>query len=171
MVRGGKRRGAGRPKGSGKFSESTKAIRVPESMVNRILEYAYAGGFKLPLYENKVSAGSPTPVDDHIEDMIDLGKYLIPNPSSTFFIRVIGYSMINAGIQPDDMLIVDRDIEAKHNKIIIASINGELTVKRLYNKAGQIRLMPENDEFNPIDIESEENLHILGVVTNIIHTV
>jgi len=171
MARGGKRSGAGRPKGSGKFSESTKAIRVPESMVERILEYAHAGGFKQPLYGSKVSAGHPAQTDDFIEDMMDLGKYLVPDPASTFFIRVVGDSMINAGIQADDMLIVDHNIEVKHNKIVIASVNGELTVKRLYHKGGKIRLMPENDAFKPIDIESEESLQILGVVTNVIHAV
>ena len=89
MPRGGKRSGAGRPKGTGKFSESTKAIRVPESMVERILEYAHAGGFKLPLYGGKVAAGCPAPTDDYIEGMIDLGEYLIHDPASTFFVRVV----------------------------------------------------------------------------------
>ncbi len=171
MGRGGKRQGAGRPKGSGKFSESTKAIRVPESMVDRIIKYAYAGGFKLPLYGSKVSAGSPVSADDYIEGMIDLGNYLIPEPASAFFVRVTGYSMINAGIQPDDMLIVKRSVEAQHGKIVIAAVDGELTVKRLYNKKGQVRLMPENDQFSPINIDSEESLHIWGVVTNVIHSV
>ncbi len=170
MPRGGKRKGAGRPKGSGKFFESTKAIRIPVSMVDRVLEYAYAGGFKLPLYGSKVAAGSPTPTDDHIEGMLDLGEYLVNDPATTFFVRVTGYSMINAGINPGDMLIVDRAIEARHDKIVIAAVNGELTVKRLFKKQGEIRLIPENDEFSPIKIEAEESLHIWGVVTNVIHS-
>ncbi|NOQ80005.1 MAG: translesion error-prone DNA polymerase V autoproteolytic subunit, partial [Gammaproteobacteria bacterium] len=147
MPRGGKRSGAGRPKGTGKFSESTKAIRVPESMVERILEYAHAGGFKLPLYGGKVAAGCPAPTDDYIEGMIDLGEYLIDDPSTTFFVRVTGYSMINAGIHPDDILIVDRGLEPRHGKIVIAAVDGELTVKRLYKKQDEVRLMPENDDF------------------------
>lgn len=171
MPRGGKRSGAGRPKGTGKYSEPTKAIRVPESMVERILEFAHSGGFKLPLYGGKVAAGCPAPTDDYIEGMLDLSEHLIHDPASTFFVRVTGYSMINSGIHPDDILIVDRSLEAHHGKIVIAAVDGELTVKRLYKKQGRVRLMPENDEFEPIEIGPEETLHIWGVVTNVIHTV
>ncbi len=171
MPRGGKRSGAGRPKGTGKYSESTKAIRVPESMVERILEFAHSGGFKLPLYGGKVAAGCPAPTDDYIEGMLDLSEHLIHDPASTFFVRVTGYSMINAGIHPDDILIVDRSLQPNHGKIVIAAIDGELTVKRLYKKQGEVRLMPENDDFEPIEIGSEETLHIWGIVTNVIHTV
>jgi len=170
MARGGKRQGAGRPKGTGKFSESTKAIRVPESMVERILEYAHSGGFKIPLYGGKVAAGCPAPTDDYIEDQIDLAEHLIHNPTATFFVRVTGFSMVNAAIHPDDILIVDRSMEAQHGKIVIAAVEGELTVKRLYKKSGLVRLMPENDDFEPIDIAPEETLHIWGVVTNVIHS-
>lgn len=171
MPRGGKRPGAGRPKGTGKFSESTKAIRVPESMVDRILEYAHSGGFQLPIYGGKVAAGCPAPTDDYIEGMMDLTEHLINDPASTFFVRVTGYSMINAGIHPDDILVVDRSLTPRHGKIVIAAVEGELTVKRLYQKDEKVRLMPENDEFAPIDISAEQALHIWGVVTNVIHTV
>ncbi len=171
MPRGGKRQGAGRPKGTGKYSESTKAIRVPESMVERILEYARSGGFKLPVYGGKVAAGCPAPTDDYIEGMMDLAEYLIQDPAATFFVRVTGYSMINAGIHPDDILVVDRSLEPRHGKIVIAALDGELTVKRLDKKKGRVRLLPENDDFNPIDISPEETLHIWGVVTNVIHSV
>ena len=171
MPRGGKRPGAGRPKGTGKYSESTRAIRVPESMVDRILEYAHSGGFKLPLYGGKVAAGSPAPTDDYIEGMMDLTEHLINDPATTFFVRVTGYSMINAGIHPDDILVVDRSLEPRHGKIVIAAVEGELTVKRLYKKNRTVRLLPENDEFEAIDIAPDEVLHIWGVVTNVIHTV
>ena len=171
MPRGGKRAGAGRPKGTGKYAESTRAIRVPESMVERILEYAHSGGFKLPLYGGKVAAGSPAPTDDYIEGMMDLTEHLINDPATTFFVRVTGYSMINAGIHPDDILVVDRSLEPRHGKIVIAAVEGELTVKRLYKKNRTVRLMPENDEFEAINIAPDEVLHIWGVVTNVIHTV
>lgn len=171
MPRGGKRPGAGRPKGTGKYSESTRAIRVPESMVDRILEYAHSGGFKLPIYGGKVAAGSPAPTDDYIEGMMDLTEHLINDPATTFFVRVTGYSMINAGIHPDDILVVDRSLEPRHGKIVIAAVEGELTVKRLYKKNRSVRLMPENDEFEAIEIAPDEVLHIWGVVTNVIHTV
>lgn len=171
MPRGGKRPGAGRPRGTGKYSESTRAIRVPESMVDRILEFAHSGGFKLPLYGGKVAAGSPAPTDDYIEGMMDLTEHLINDPATTFFVRVTGYSMLNAGIHPDDILVVDRSLTPRHGKIVIAAVEGELTVKRLYQKDNVVRLMPENDEFQPIDIRPDETLHIWGVVTNVIHTV
>lgn len=173
MQRGGKRRGAGRPKGTGKFTETTKAVRVPESMVERIMEYAYAGGFKLPLYALKTSTDpsvSETETTATIERMIDLGHYLISDQSSTFLIQVNDNSMSEAGIHPDDILIIDRSIEALHNKFVIAKINDELLVRRLYNKNNKIRLLPENSRFSPIDFESKESLVILGVVTNLIHS-
>ncbi len=169
MPRGGKRAGAGRPKGTGKYAEPTKAIRVPVSMVDKILEYAHSGGFQLPLYGGKIAAGCPAPTDDYIEGMMDLSEHLIHDPATTFFVRVTGYSMINAGIHPDDILVVDRSLEARHGKIVIAAVDSELTVKRLYKKDNRVRLLPENDEFDPIDIAPEETLHIWGVVTNVIH--
>ena len=171
MPRGGKRAGAGRPKGTGKYSEPTRAIRVPESMVEKILEYAHSGGFQLPVYGGKVAAGSPAATDDYIEGMLDLADHLIKDPSTTFFVRVTGYSMINAGIHPDDILVVDRALEPRHGKIVIAAVDGELTVKRLYQKSGDVKLLPENDDFSAIELSPEETLHIWGVVTNVIHTV
>ena len=171
MPRGGKRIGAGRPKGTGKYSEPTKAIRVPESMVSQIMAYAEADGYKIPLYGSKISAGYPSPSDDYIEGRMDLNEQLIHHPATTFFVRVTGYSMLNAGMHPGDILVVDRSLEPRHGKIVIAALEGELTVKRLYQKAGEIRLMPENDDYDPIEISSEADLHIWGVVTNVIHPV
>jgi len=171
MSRGGKRMGAGRPKGSGKYSEPTKAIRIPESMVSQVMAYAEAEGYKIPLYGSKISAGYPSPSDDYIEGKIDLNEHLIHHPSSTFFVRVAGYSMLNTGMHPGDILVVDRSLEPRHGKIVIAALEDELTVKRLYKKAGEIRLMPENEDYEPIEISSEADLHIWGVVTNVIHPV
>lgn len=171
MVRGGKREGAGRPSGSGKYKEVTKSIRVPVSLVEKIGEFAANAGFALPLYSSKVSAGFPSPADDYIETKLDLNEYLIEKPAATFFVRVDGYSMIKAGIFPDDILVVDRSLNAKSGKIVIAALNGELTVKRLVKQNNKIFLMPENDEFEPIDITNNEDVHIWGVVTNVIHKV
>ncbi len=171
MSSGGRREGAGRPSGTGKFFEQTKAIRVPVSMVDRVIEYAHAGGFSIPLYGGKVSAGIPTDTDDHIEGRVNLSELLVRDPSETFCVKVSGYSMINAGIHPDDILVVDRSLQVRHGKIIIAAVDGELTVKRLFRKQGEIRLMPENDEFSPIEIASNKHLHVWGVVTNVIHSV
>ena len=79
MPRGGSRRGAGRPVGIGKYGERTKPIRLPESMIDKVLEYVNSGGYELPLYSSSVSAGFPSPADEHIEAPLDLNKYLIQN--------------------------------------------------------------------------------------------
>ncbi len=167
--RGGKREGAGRPSGSGQYKETTKAIRVPISIVDQVKRYAQVKGYQIPLYGANVAAGFPSPADDYIEGTLDLNEHLIEHPSATFFVRASGYSMINAGIHPGDILVVDRSIEATHNKVVIVALNNELTVKRLYKEASLIRLMPENDEYPIIEIPEGDDLHIWGVVTNVIH--
>jgi len=169
MVSGGKRTGAGRPCGSGKYQEATKAIRVPVSLVEKIAIYAASHGYELPLFGTKVSAGFPSPSDDYMERKLDLNEYLIKHPAATFFVRATGNSMIGAGIHPDDILVVDRSLEAKHGKIVIVAINGELTVKRLSKLDGKVSLMPENAEYPPIDLNENQDIHIWGVVTNVIH--
>ncbi len=168
---GGKRQGAGRPSGSGRFGEKTKAMRIPESMVNAVKDFVVSKGYKLPIYGAKVAAGFPSPADDYIEGSLDLNEHLILHPAATFFVRVSGLSMLDAGIHPDDILIVDKSIEPIHGKIVIAAIDGELTVKRLYKRDRIVRLMPENENFTPIELESESDLVIWGVVTNVIHPV
>jgi len=86
---------------------------------------------RLPLFSSRVQADFASPADDFIEQYLDLNELLIEHEQATYFVRVAGRSMIDAGIYPDDILIVDRSVEAKHNKIIIAVIDGEVTVKRL----------------------------------------
>lgn len=126
--------------------------------------------FKLPLFLESVSAGFPSPADDYMEDKLDLNDLLIRNPASTFFVRVIGNSMINAGIQSGDILVVDRSLEPKEGSVIIAVIDGELTVKRLKYHNGSILLIPENDKFKTIKITSEMNFEVWGVVSSVIHS-
>lgn len=169
---GGKRPNAGRPKGLGKYNETTKPIRIPLSKipdVQRFLEGS--SSFKVPLYGCKVRAGFPSPADDYIESHLDLNSHLIQHPSATFFVRASGDSMIKAGIADGDLLIVDRSIEPCHGRIVIAAVNGELTVKRLYKKGGQTKLMPENDYYEPIAITEELELVIWGVVMHNIRSV
>ncbi len=88
---------------------------------------------------------------------------------ATFFVRVTGDSMVGAGIHSGDILIVDRALEADNKKVIIAVVNGELTVKRLIRRRGKIYLMPENDKYQPIEIKEETDLEVWGVVTTVIH--
>ncbi len=171
MTHGGKRLGSGRPKGSNVWGESTKAIRVPLSKIEAIktfLETANAT-YQLPLYASHVRAGFPSPADDYIETHLDLNAHLIKHPAATFFVIASGDSMTGAGIQSGDMLIVDRSLEASHGKIIIAAIDGELTVKRLSRHEGRVQLRAENIHYPPIDITHEQDLVIWGVVTHVIH--
>lgn len=124
----------------------------------------------VPLFTERVVAGFPSPADDYLEGPLDLNKHLIQHPVATFFVRVIGDSMIGAGIHSGDMLIVDRALEPIDNKVIIAVVNGELTVKRLRKRNNRLVLMPENDNYKPISIEDETNFEVWGVVTVVIHS-
>ena len=125
----------------------------------------------LPLFMSSVEAGFPSPAEDYIEGSLDLNKHLIKHPAATFFVRVSGDSMINAGMYPDDILIVDRSLEATDKKIVIAVIDGELTVKRLRYRDSLLFLEPENDTCRPIKITKEMSFEVWGVVTNVIHKV
>jgi len=171
MSRGGAREGAGRPKGQGKYKEPTKPIRIPESMINDVMGYVESKGYKLPLYSSKVQAGFPSPADDYIEQKLDLNSYLIKHPTATFFVRATGLSMINAGIYPDDILVVDRSLEPTNGKIVIAAVDGQLTVKRLKKDKSGTYLYPENPKFKPIRIDEGNDVVIWGVVTNVLHKV
>lgn len=128
-----------------------------------------AGSFSVPLYACKVPAGFPSPADDFIEAHLDLNTHLIQHPAATFFVFASGDSMVGAGIQSGDMLIVDRSLEASHEKIVVAAIDGELTVKRLSRANGRVQLLPENSKYSPIDITHEQDIVVWGVVTHVIH--
>jgi DNA polymerase V len=169
MSRGGTRNGAGRPSGSGKFGEPTKAIRVPLSQVEEVMKWVQYKFYKLPLYECAVAAGFPSPADGEMERALDLNELLIKHPAATFFVKVAGSSMIKAGIHHNDILVVDRSLTPAHGKIVIAAVNGELTVKRLNCQGKKVQLMAENDAFPPIDITEGMELHIWGVVTSVVH--
>lgn len=171
MNHGGKRKGAGRPKGQGKYKEDTKPIRLPVSMIKSVLKYIHNKSFKIPLYGSKIAAGLPSPTDDHMEDHLDLNEYLIKNPASTFLVRATGNSMVNAGIHENDILVIDRSIPPTHGKIIVAAIDGQLTVKKLHVKKNELFLIPENPSYSPIRINEDNEICVWGVVTNVIHTI
>lgn len=167
MNHGGKRAGAGRPS-----KEPTKVIRVPESKVDLVKQVVSNGvGIRAPLFGCSVRAGFPSPADDYIEDYLDLNEYLIKHPAATFFVRASGDSMKNASINSGDILVVDRSVEPVHGKIVIAAIDGELTVKRLFKKNGLFKLLPENPDYPEIIINDCSDTVIWGVVTNVIHEV
>ena len=124
----------------------------------------------VPYIISKVSAGFPSPADDYLENNLNLDKLLIKNRPSTFLIRAGGDSMINIGIYDGDMLIVDRSLDAKSKDIVIASIFGELTVKKLIlDVHGNPQLKSENELYSNIEIKNKEDLIIWGVVTSVIH--
>lgn len=125
--------------------------------------------YKLPVFIGRLPAGFPSPADDYIEGKLDLNRHLIKHPAATFFVRVTGDSMLEAGIHSGDILIVDRSLEATDGNVIVAALDGELTVKRLYQRAQTIRLLPENKNYQPIDIHPHQSFEIWGVVTNVIH--
>ena len=125
----------------------------------------------LPIYLCKVEAGFPSPAENYVEQELDLKEHLIRNSDSTFLVRATGKSMVNVGISPGDILIVDRSLEAKNNSIIIVSIDGELTVKRLIkdNENKKSYLKSENLDYPNIDLKIESDTMIWGVVTYSIH--
>ena len=121
-----------------------------------------------PFFTGRVRAGFPSQADDYIEKQLDFNEYLVRHPAATFCVKVSGDSMINAGIFPEDILVVDRALNAVNNSIVIAVVNGEFTVKRIQFHHDKISLLPENPAYNPIHIDNE-NFEIWGVVTYVIH--
>ena len=124
---------------------------------------------KRPLFLVPVSAGFPSPAEDYIEGNLDLNKYLVKHPAATFFVKVTGSSMIDAGIHDGDILIVDRSIKPADKKIIIAVVNGELTVRRIHVTKDKMVLISENKDYKPLQVEGEMDFEVWGVVTNVIH--
>ncbi len=186
--KGGARAGAGRPKGRNAYGEATQPVRIPLSLlepVGQLLKnFAKLRNSKeldilsplsvgkqlhIPLYSSNVQAGFASPADDFVEEYLDLNDLLVKREEATFFVRVAGRSMVNAGILPGDILIVDRSLEAKHGKIVIAVVEGEVTVKRLNIINGAVILKAENPQYKDIPVNGE--LHIWGVVTSVIHQV
>jgi DNA polymerase V len=124
---------------------------------------------RIPLVSAKVQAGFPSPADDHMERSLDLNEHLVKNPASTFFVRVQGDSMRDAGIAAGDILVVDRSVEPKDRQIVVAMLDGEFTVKRLCKRQGEIFLEAENKEYPSIEVGENQELVIWGAVTFVIH--
>lgn len=176
---GGFRAGAGRKK-----SEETKVIRVPESKILDIKEYLRSlkkeseitdirqfdpvTKIEIPLVTERVQAGFPSPAQDYIDKKLDLNEFLINNANATFIVRANSLSMLNAGIDINDALIVDRSIEAQHRDIVIACVDNEFTVKRLIIDAKGCWLKAENEGYPDIHPQEGQQFEIWGVVTNVI---
>lgn len=140
-----------------------------DTTIKEVFGFKKTKSLERPLLGSNVPAGFPSPAQDYVEGFIDLNEYLIQHPNSTFFVRVEGYSMVEAGILPNDLLVVDRSMEASNNKIIIAIVDGELTVKKLNIIDDMYWLVPANSSFEPIRIDESVDFMIWGVVTYVIH--
>ena len=121
----------------------------------------------IPIYSSKVEAGFASPADDFVDEYLDLNNLLVKHHEATFFVRVSGKSMVDAGIYPDDILIVDRSVTAKDGKIVIANVDGDVMVKRLSIQGDRIILKSENPKHKDIPVTGE--LYVWGVVTSVIH--
>lgn len=122
-----------------------------------------------PLFLERVPAGFPSPAGDYMEGKLDLNQHLIKHPAATFFVRVTGDSMIEKGIHSGDILIVDKSLEPQDGSIVIAVLDGELTVKELEKRNGVLRLLPANKNYEPLEVSEQQSFEIWGVVTNVIH--
>jgi DNA polymerase V len=187
--RGGMRLGAGRKVGTGKFREPTSVVRIPASQEPVIKDFLAAYQKKrmnidldavtefllpslnraqvsLPLFSSKVSAGFPSPAEEHVEKRLNPNDFLIEQEDATFFVTIQGYSMMDVGLLPGDKAVVDRSKNANVGDIVLAVINGEFTIKTLgRHKSGAPRLLPANKDFKPIEITEEMQFEIWGVVT------
>jgi DNA polymerase V len=176
------------------YGEKTSVIRVPNSIKPDVLVYLEAFKNKAakqqepkslvlqaspnpitlarPIYSAKVSAGQsrfPSPAQDYEQKFLDLNERYINNPPATFFFEVKGNSMEGAGIFEGDTVIVDRAIKPKSSSIIIADVDGEWMVKRLYKRGDVVKLLSEHPEHAPITFSEGQELTIFGVVTYVIH--
>ncbi|WP_133548178.1 LexA family protein [Salegentibacter sp. 24] len=122
----------------------------------------------MPLSTNGISAGFPSPADDHLEDIIDLNHQLIKNKEATFFGRAEGDSMIGAGIGNGDLLVIDKSLRPKNDNIAVCFLDGEFTVKRIKIEKDIIWLVAENEKYQPIKVTSENDFVIWGIVTHCI---
>lgn len=118
------------------------------------------------LAECTVRAGFTSPAADHAQKRIDLTKELVLHEDATFVINVAGDSMVNIGIVEGDFVLVDKAIQAEHGMIVLAVVDGEFTLKRLYKVGKVVRLMAENDAYPPMDFVEGQEMSIWGVVTN-----
>jgi DNA polymerase V len=117
---------------------------------------------------HRISAGFPSPAADHADDELDLNEYLISNKSSTYMFSVKGDSMSGAGIENGDKVVVDRSLSPAHDDIVVAVVNGEFTIKRLFKRRGKIELHAENPAYAPITFAEGSELQVWGVVTGVV---
>lgn len=125
----------------------------------------------LPFFEGGIKAGFPSPAADFEGSQISLDKVLVKNFEATFYAKADGSSMIGAGIDDGDIMVIDRSLEPKNGKIAVCLIEGDFTVKRIKVEKDAVYLMPENNSFKPIKVAEENKLIIWGLVTYVIKSV
>lgn len=123
---------------------------------------------EFPLILHKISAGFPSPAADYVEKSLDLNTFMVQHKEASFFFRVLGESMSGAGILDDDIVLVDRSLNAGHGDIVLAVIDGEYTLKKLFKKWGRVELHPENPVYSPIILSDGNELQIWGVVVGVV---
>ena len=143
----------------------------------KILEPEIVSKYQIPFFISPVPAGFPSPAEDYSDTKLDLNKHLIQNPNSTFFVAITGDSIVNADISSGDIAIVDRALEARNGDIILAVVDGDFTIKRLElstvtssdsphaPRQARLRLLPENSDYQPIEITEHVVFQVWGVVT------
>ncbi|MDY7011235.1 MAG: translesion error-prone DNA polymerase V autoproteolytic subunit [Planctomycetota bacterium] len=136
---------------------------------HEILDYPVRRS-RLPLVSARVEAGFPSPAEDYIDCNLDLNEYLIRHPAATYFVRVSGNSMTEAGIQDGDLLIVDRALQPTDGDVVIAVLFGEPTLKRIQKRGGKILLVADNGDYSPIEVGPEADFQIWGVCRHVIHS-
>ncbi len=143
--------------------------KKPESL--RLFRADTGTSLELQLAQQGIIAGFPSPAADYMELTLDLNKELVKNPTATFYGRVKGNSMIDAGISEGDVLVIDKSLEAANGKMALCFVDGEFTVKWLNIKKDEVYLMPANKDFEPIKVTQESNFIVWGIVTYIIKKV
>ena len=128
-------------------------------------------GLEQWLAEEGISAGFPSPADDFKENRISLDRELVKNKEATFYARVSGDSMIEAGLDDGDLLVIDRSLNPTNGKIAVCFIEGEFTVKRIKKEKDKLYLMPENKIYKPIELKGDDELIIWGIVIYVIKKV
>ncbi|MEI6848150.1 MAG: translesion error-prone DNA polymerase V autoproteolytic subunit [Chlorobiaceae bacterium] len=146
-----------------------KLSRIHSSAVLDFYTADLATALELPLFGTGVSAGFPSPAEDYVEIALDLNKELIKHPAATFYARVKGSSMIDAGIEDGDLLIIDKALEPKDGAVAVCFLDDEFTVKRLAVRNDGVYLVPANEEFKPIRITEENDFMVWGLVAYVIH--
>lgn len=140
-----------------------------DGSVAEILEADVSSKLVRPLFMSSVTAGFPTPAEDYIEKELDLNKHLVKRPSSTFYVRVAGDSMINERIFPNDLLIVDRAAASESGDVVVALVNGEFCVKLMKVEEGRVWLVPANDAYPAVEITGEMEFEVWGRVMSSVH--